>query len=101
LAIRNNPHSVAVDGLSGQAYLPFAPGVDALPNGGIQVMSMHRREEFGVGGLVAKQSTTARSTASNGIMAAATRRTGDGIAIAGRQADSQTSRTIRASSQRC
>jgi hypothetical protein len=41
LAIGNNAHSVAVDGGTGQAYLPFAPGVAAFPNGGIQVVSTH------------------------------------------------------------
>ncbi|SAL64862.1 hypothetical protein [Caballeronia humi] len=41
LAIGNNAHSVAVDGATGQAYLPFAPGVAAFPNGGIQVVSTH------------------------------------------------------------
>ncbi len=33
-----NAHSVAVDSASGQVYLPFAPGVSAFPDGGIQVV---------------------------------------------------------------
>jgi hypothetical protein len=41
LAIGNNAHSVAVDSATGQAYLPFAPGVAAFPNGGIQVVTIH------------------------------------------------------------
>jgi DNA-binding beta-propeller fold protein YncE len=41
LAIGNNAHSVAVDSATGQAYLPFGPGVAAFPNGGIQVVTIH------------------------------------------------------------
>ena len=41
LAIGNNAHSVAVDSATGQAYVPFAPGVAAFPNGGIQVVTIH------------------------------------------------------------
>ena len=33
-----NAHSVAVDSASGQIYLPFAPGIPAFPDGGIQVV---------------------------------------------------------------
>jgi len=39
LAIGNNAHSIGIDSASGQAYLPFAPGVAAFPNGGIQVVT--------------------------------------------------------------
>lgn len=41
MPIGNNSHSVAVDGGTGQAYLPFAPGVAAFPNGGILVVTTH------------------------------------------------------------
>ena len=41
LAVGNGVHSVAVDGASGQVYVPFQPGVAAFPNGGIHVITTH------------------------------------------------------------
>jgi hypothetical protein len=41
LAVGTGVHSVAVDGASGQAYVPFQPGVAAFPNGGILVVTTH------------------------------------------------------------
>lgn len=38
-ATGNGVHSVAVDGPTHQAYVPFSPGVAAFPNGGILVFS--------------------------------------------------------------
>jgi YVTN family beta-propeller protein len=39
VAAGGNGHSVAVDSASGQVYIPFAPGVAAFPDGGIQVVT--------------------------------------------------------------
>lgn len=41
LTVGNGVHSVAVDGASGQAYVPFQPGAAAFPNGGILVVTTH------------------------------------------------------------
>jgi hypothetical protein len=41
LPVGTGVHSVAVDGASGQAYVPFQPGTAAFPNGGILVVTMH------------------------------------------------------------
>lgn len=41
LAMGTGVHSVAVDGASGQAYVPFQPGVAAFPNGRFLVVTTH------------------------------------------------------------
>lgn len=41
LAVGTGVHSVAVDGPSGQAYVPFQPGTAAFPTGGILVVTTH------------------------------------------------------------
>jgi hypothetical protein len=39
-AIGTGAHSVAVDGPSGQVYVPFQAGSGAFPNGGISVFTV-------------------------------------------------------------
>ena len=41
IAVGTGAHSVAVDGPSGQVYVPFQAGSAAFPNGGISVFSVH------------------------------------------------------------